>query len=277
MNNAGLTVGGIAITPIVLDLNGDGIKTLSIEKGVRFDLGATGQAVQAGWVDPADGLLVRDRNGDGVINDGTELFGEASILPSGETAAHGYVALQAMDSNGDGVISEQDQGWAELQVWTDRNSDGVSQSDELASLNALGIRQLDARPTETSVANNGNWVGLVSTFETTDGVEHAMADVWFSVADPVAAPDLRTQVNGLTRAISAFDSGPTERAGDAGRLADAPTKETIATTVHAMTVALANYHLNSSACGQVGASTALPGTPRLDSEPDHPLAMPSNS
>jgi hypothetical protein len=162
-----------------------------------------------------------------------------------------------------------------LQVWTDRNSDGVSQSDELASLDSLGIRQLDARPTETSVADNGNWVGLISSFETVDGATHDMADVWFAVE----GPDLRTQVNGLTQAIAAFNSGSTEGvAGAKGSLTGAqPTGETIAATVRAMTVALADYNLNGSAGSQVGPSTALPGTSVLDKEPNNPLAMPSNT
>jgi hypothetical protein len=271
--NSTLALATAQISPLVLDLNGDGIQTLSLADGVRFDLGATGHAVRTGWVSDTDGLLVLDRNGDGVINDGSELFGEASILPDGETAAHGYVALKAMDTNGDGVINNQDARWADLQVWTDGNSNGLTDEDELASLDSLGITQLDAQPTATSVANNGNWVGLISSFEMA-GETHDMADVWFTVAKD---PDLTTQVTGLTRAISAFNSGPTERGADAaGNLTDTPpTEETIAATVHAMTVALANYNPCGIAGSQVSASTALLRTALLDNEPDKQLAMPS--
>ena len=262
------------LSPIVLDLNGDGIKTLSIDAGVQFDLGATGQKVRNGWLDPNDGLLVLDRNKDGLINDGTELFGTSTILSSGEKAAQGYAALQTMDTNGDGVISNQDTGWADLQVWTDRNSDGVSQTDELAGLDSLGITQLGAQPTATSIADNGNWVGLISSFETVDGATHDMADVWFAVD----APDLRTQVNGLTQAIAAFNTGSTEIcAGTSGSLYGGnqpPTEETIAATVSAMAAAMGNYSVNSNAGSQVGLSSVTLGMSRSDNEQNNPLAIP---
>ncbi|MBV5311288.1 Ig-like domain-containing protein, partial [Chromatium okenii] len=60
-------------TPLVLDLNGNGIDTTAAKDGVVFDLAGDGSAAQVGWVAPSDGLLVLDVNGDGVINDGTEL------------------------------------------------------------------------------------------------------------------------------------------------------------------------------------------------------------
>ena len=65
----------LATSPIVLDLNGDGVHTTSAAQGVSFDLNATGHAHQVGWVSSQDGLLVMDRNHDGQINNGTELFG----------------------------------------------------------------------------------------------------------------------------------------------------------------------------------------------------------
>ncbi|MBK6559925.1 MAG: hypothetical protein IPG16_22950 [Comamonadaceae bacterium] len=77
----------IYVTPLVLDLNGDGITTQSISAGTEFDLLAGGRKIHTGWVSGGDGLLVLDRNHDGVINDGSELFGEATRLSSGETAA----------------------------------------------------------------------------------------------------------------------------------------------------------------------------------------------
>jgi hypothetical protein len=201
-------------TPLVLDLNGDGITTQSIEAGVKFDLLATGQKVSTGWVAGGDGLLVMDRNHDGVINDGSELFGGATSLPTGERAANGYIALSAMDSDGDGWISSADAGWSDLKVWADANSDGVSETSELLTLDSLGISRLDLAATTSGENNNGNFEGLVSGYETTDGVTHEMADVWFvadtSGADVVAATvppteDLRTKVGGLVQAIGVFN------------------------------------------------------------------------
>ena len=205
-------------TPITLDLNGDGVHTLGTNAGVQF-ASQPGQLTHTGWVSPADGLLALDRNHDGLINDGSELFGSSTILPSGQKAADGYVALKAMDSNSDGVIDSQDAGWADLRVWTDKNSDGVSQAGELATLGSLGIVKLDLAATPASVSENGNWVGLVSSFETVDGASHAMADVWFaSGQSESAAPlrTLRTQVTGMVQAMSSFDSLQAGGSSDAG-------------------------------------------------------------
>jgi hypothetical protein len=165
-----------------------------------------------------------DRNHDGVINDGSELFGSSTVLGNGQRAKDGYVALSEMDTNGDGLITSADKGFADLRVWIDSNSDGISQSGELKTLDTLGINKLGVNAQSTSVNSNGNWIGLASNYQTTDGANHAMADVWFvaekagqasnlatnqatnqtSTAQATAGTDLRTQVNGLVQAIASF-------------------------------------------------------------------------
>ena len=72
-----------------------------------------------------------DRNHDGLINDGSELFGGSTVLASGETASNGFVAMQELDSNADGVLSQADDAWSDLGLWVDSNADGISQADEL--------------------------------------------------------------------------------------------------------------------------------------------------
>jgi hypothetical protein len=94
-----------AVTPIVLDLNGDGVQTLDAANGVNFDLTATGQTAKVGWASAQDGLLVRDLNGNGIIDDGRELFGGATQLANGQRAGDGFRAMAALDSNGDGKLS----------------------------------------------------------------------------------------------------------------------------------------------------------------------------
>jgi hypothetical protein len=96
------------VTPLVLDLDGNGVRTLGLEAGVQFDLAASGSKRTTGWVGSGDGLLALDRNGDGAINDGSELFGSATRLADGSTAADGYAALAALDDNGDGKIDAKD-------------------------------------------------------------------------------------------------------------------------------------------------------------------------
>jgi hypothetical protein len=169
-------------SPIILDLNGDGVKTQSISAGVKFDLFADGASINTGWVSSGDGLLVLDRNHDGAINDGSELFGTATTLANGQKAADGYVALRELDSNSDGVINSEDAAFADLRVWVDANSDGVSEAGETRTLDSLGIASINAQAVVDLSKDNGNLVGLTSSYETTDGVTHAAADVWF-VAD----------------------------------------------------------------------------------------------
>ena len=222
---ASLSTGQLAAirsaTPLVLDLNGDGVRTLALSKGVQFDLLATGQPVQTGWVSSADGLLAMDRNGDGVINDGGELFGSSTRLADGARASDGYVALGALDSNGDGVISPSDRAFADLRVWVDANSDGVSAASEIRSLAELGIAQIGLAPVAGLGLDHGNLLGLTSSYQTTDGKTHDAADVWFAVgevptdaahASSLSETDetgeragLDTRVSSLKDAITDFD------------------------------------------------------------------------
>jgi hypothetical protein len=195
-------------TPLALDLNGGGVNTLNIKQGVEFDIFASGQQVQTGWIDSGDGLLVLDRNQDGVINDGSELFGSSTVLPSGQAASDGYSALQALDDNHDGMITSADSVFGDLRVWVDGNSDGVSQTAELKSLDALGITKIDSTGDSTVQLDNGNLIGLVSSYETSDGQTHDMADVWFVAETPTVAEEdsgLHANVKGLVEAIASFN------------------------------------------------------------------------
>jgi len=169
---------------------------------VQFDLQATGQKGATGWVGGGDGLLVLDRNGDGVINDGSELFGSGTTLATGQKAATGYQAMDELDTNRDGVIDSADQAYGKLQVWIDGNADGLSQADELKSLGDLGITKLNLDAKQNASLNNGNIVGITSTYETSDGNTHQAADVWFQMAAPGAS--LTTSVSSLTQALSGY-------------------------------------------------------------------------
>ena len=170
-------------TPLVLDLNGDGVQTAGMEQGVHFDLNADGQREQTGWTDGKDGLLVLDRNGNGRIDNGTELFGDATKLNTGETAKDGFAALADLDSNGDGVVTAADDQFANLQVWVDSNQDGQTQAGELLGLGAVGVVSLNLNAQQTEVLQNGNIIGLTSSFTKADGSTHELSDVWFQTRD----------------------------------------------------------------------------------------------
>jgi Ca2+-binding EF-hand superfamily protein len=155
------------------------VRTLGVGSGVNFDLYANGQDVQTGWVSASDGLLVLDRNADGSIGDGSELFGSSTVLANGQKANDGYQALREFDTNADGYISADDAVFNELRVWVDANSDGNSATGELKTLAELGISKISVQTQDSNQMDNGNWVGLTSSYETVDGATHAAADVWF--------------------------------------------------------------------------------------------------
>ena len=213
---AKVSIAGSA-TPVVLDLNGDGIRTLSIDAGVQFDILANGQATQTGWVSPGDGILVMDRNGDQIINDGSELFGSSTAMSDGVASPDGFTALRELDSNHDGLINQSDISFKDLKVWIDSNSNGLSSSSEIKTLDELGIKQLNLNASPSDARDNGNLVGLISSFETTDGLLHDLADVWFAIEKPtilektttakpvnVVASELSLQVGQLSQAITVF-------------------------------------------------------------------------
>ena len=227
-NLVGLSTSQVAAirtsTPIILDLNGDGVRTLMMSEGVEFDLLSNGKPVQTGWVSAGDGLLVMDRNGDQSINDGAELFGSSTLLANGTKAPDGYTALSELDANKDGVINQQDEAFAKLGVWIDSNSDGHSGYGEIKTLAELGIKQLSLQVTAGDVVDHGNLLGLTSTFETVDGVTHAAADVWFAIGQPLEPSGSISHIENLldksrgvslvsqlSAAISSFVSNEAER------------------------------------------------------------------
>lgn len=141
-----------------------------------------------------DGLLVMDRNHDGSIN-GEHVVGEGTNLANGQKAANGYAALAELDANGDGVFNSSDANFADLMVWVDGDSDGVSQGAELHSLSSLGITQLDLKAQTSTEVDNGNLIGLTSgAYTTSDGVTHEMADVWFATSKDVLTAEVAAAV-----------------------------------------------------------------------------------
>jgi hypothetical protein len=160
-------------SPLVLDVDGTGIETTTVAAGVAFDLLANGRAVQTAW--PARGaLLVLDRDGDGQITSGRELFG------NGDGAADGFAALAAFDLNGDGVIDARDPVYAQLALWRDANHDGASAPGELTPLAASGIRSIPlAHAISDGRDSHGNPLHELGRFVRADGSAGDMIDVWF--------------------------------------------------------------------------------------------------
>ena len=176
-------------SPIAIDLDGDGIETVSVANGALFDHSADGFAERTGWIGRDDGLLVRDLDGNGVIDSGRELFGNETLLADGRKAAHGFDALKELDTNGDGVIDASDPAFAELRVWKDTDGNGRTDAGELLTLTEAGVQGIRVAYTNsTHVDAHGNQHRQVGSYTTTDGQTRAATDVWVKTDPTYSVP-----------------------------------------------------------------------------------------
>ena len=193
------------VDPLVLDLDGDGIETTDVKNGTYFDLDNSGFAEKSAWIKSDDGILVLDRNGNGKIDGGKELFGDQTLLKNGEKATGGFQALGELDDNKDGKIDSADSKYSEIKVWRDLNQDGQSSEEELFSLDELGIKALNlANNNVNSTDANGNIISRTGSYEKTDGSAGTMGeyllnrsttdttnDEWLKVPETLASlPDV---------------------------------------------------------------------------------------
>lgn len=165
------------VSPLVLDLDGDGIELISLTNStVTWDLDEDGYTEHTGWAGGDDGFLAIDINGDGVVTDHTELFGNAT--------QDGFTILANYDTNADNVIDSTDTQFTDLLVWQDVNEDGVSESSEIFSLADLNIVSIDLNAaTPYQLFQEGHHITHTSTYTVDDGVSGPQTldiyDVWF--------------------------------------------------------------------------------------------------
>ena len=230
LNNLSLdSLNSILVDPLVLDLNGDGVRLTDYGSNpVLFDIDNDGGSRElSGWVSPEDGLLVHDLNGNGRIDHSGETFSEyygGTSSPEGGTRPFrdGFAALESLDSNHDHRFGPADAAWNNVRVWVDADHDGQTDSGELRTLDSLGISRIDLSATTASgLVRDGNEVLAQGTFVRNGITREALALNF--LADPnghiyTGSPNgntISTQ-GGVTSYVSKTAGGETIDVGQKG-------------------------------------------------------------
>jgi hypothetical protein len=142
--------------PLIVDVNRNGkLDITELQKGVNFSF--TGTRSQAtSWVTEGDGFLFVDANGNGVVDDGSELFGTDTEFDGG------FAHLAVHDTDKNGFVDHEDKVFSTLGVWVDTNQDGVSTKDEIRTLVDVGIMRIDVGAQKYEKNVNGSLIKKVS-------------------------------------------------------------------------------------------------------------------
>jgi hypothetical protein len=188
-------------SPIVVDTIKDGIKLGPAGRGVSFDVNADGYPDYVQWVRAGgdEAFLTLDRNGNGVVDNGSELFGVGTpLIIEGGTAPNGFVGLAQYDQrvlggNDDGLISNADQIWPHLSMWLDTNADGIATANEMRRPQTFGFESFATIPKVRRYTDEaGNLLPYWAWAATARKPKRAiMVDVYFlilSPADLISAP-----------------------------------------------------------------------------------------
>jgi Ca2+-binding EF-hand superfamily protein len=132
-------------SPIIINFDEGGYQLTGANSPVFFDMPGNGHPAFMGWTAAGadEAFLWLDRNHNGRVTSGAELFGNFTPLRNGELAKNGFEALREFDTNNDGVIDNQDSIWPQLMLWRDLNHNGISETGEVVPLQGSGVISID--------------------------------------------------------------------------------------------------------------------------------------
>ena len=149
--------------PLIIDLGKEGIELKSLKHGVNFDLDNNGFAEKTAWIGMEDGFLALDRNENGKIDNGGELFGDQVILKDGSKSASGFEALKELDENADGVIDSKDSSFGKLLIWIDGNHNGKTDAGELSALEESFLESIGLECHKSSLVDEETGTRIAET------------------------------------------------------------------------------------------------------------------
>ena len=183
-----------AIDPLLVDLDGNGIETTPLTDGMMMDHDKDGFKELSAWVGGNDGILAYDKNNNGIIDNGNELFGDNYEKSDGTIATSGFDALSDLDTNNDGVINSSDESFSDLQV--------IKADGSIISIEEAGIASINlTNQSKNDLDESGNRLLHLGSYTTTDGQTRNIGDYSLQVNKTISIAAEELEVSAEIEAL----------------------------------------------------------------------------